>query len=52
MAKDEKFRCAVRGCKKDEKAHAREYDHIEETIGRGAAEEYERRHHDVREDED
>ena len=51
MAKKE-FRCVIKGCQKDEAAHAREYDHIEETIGRQAAEEYESRHRNALEDDE
>lgn len=38
------FQCSVRGCSLNEAAHARKYDHIEETVGRRAAEDFEAEH--------
>lgn len=39
--------CSVKGCKLSEKQHGRQYDHIEETVGRRAADEYADRHQAV-----
>jgi hypothetical protein len=51
MADKRTFKCRVRNCRLDEKGHARAYDHIENEIGRRAAEEFERKHGEVEDDD-
>jgi len=45
-AKERPFRCAVRGCKLDFRAHGRKAAYIEETEGPLSAMEFDKHHYD------